>query len=252
MPRRLAKPIAWSLWLLPLACWVAALSLRFTYGLAPLGSAAEHRAGAFETPYQVLVAATFLGIPTLGLLVATRRPTSYFGWLFLLAGLFVALPVVLHAYVQAAAYVAGGGLTRLRDPGGVVRELGGPACLRPARPAVRPVPHRPSAVSALAPGSSGSSGDDGHAGIAEHGLQTGPAAGLRRTGDREPTGDRGRRGLLCGGPAGGTRVSGHRHAGRGIVAGRAAAVGQERRASAGQVGGVRRRHLCAGTRDQRL
>jgi signal transduction histidine kinase len=111
MPLQFAKILAWSLWLLSLACWVAALSMRFTYGLTPLGSAAEPRGGALETPYQVLIAATFLGIPTLGLLVATRRATSYFGWLFLLAGLFVALPVVLHAYVQAAVHVAGGVLT---------------------------------------------------------------------------------------------------------------------------------------------
>jgi signal transduction histidine kinase len=111
MPGKLAKTIAWSLWLLPLACWLAALWMRLSYGLAPLGSAAEHRGSIFETPYQVLVAATFLGIPTLGLLVATRRPASYFGWLFLLAGLFVALPVVLGAYVQVAVFVAGGVLT---------------------------------------------------------------------------------------------------------------------------------------------
>src|SRR5688572_25768998 len=110
MPPQLVKTIAWSLWLLPLACWVAALSMRFAFGVAPIGSAA-HVGGILEVPYQVLVAVTFVGIPTLGLLVATRRPTSYFGWLFLLTGLFVALPVVLHAYVQAAVYGAGGALT---------------------------------------------------------------------------------------------------------------------------------------------
>src|SRR5215207_2168317 len=108
MPRQPIKSVAWSLWLLPLACWVVALTLRFAYSLAPLGSAAEYAGSIVETPYQILVAATFLGIPTLGLLVAVRRPTTYFGWLFLLMGLFVALPVVLHAYVQVAVQGAGG------------------------------------------------------------------------------------------------------------------------------------------------
>src|SRR5215216_7317052 len=110
MPRPLVKTVAWSLWLLTLACWMAALWMRFTFGLAPLGSAVQHAGGVFEAAYQVLVAATFLGIPTLGLFVAARRPTSYFGWLFLLCGLFVALPVVLRGYVQMAVLLAGGGV----------------------------------------------------------------------------------------------------------------------------------------------
>src|SRR5687767_4080172 len=111
MPRPLVKTVAWTLWLLTLACWVAALSMRFAFGMATLGSAADQAGGLFEVPYQVLVAATFLGIPTLGLLVAARRPASYFGWLLLACGLFVALPVVLKAYVQWAVYGAGGAVT---------------------------------------------------------------------------------------------------------------------------------------------
>src|SRR5688500_4095104 len=108
MPPRRSHPIAWSIWLLTLACWAVALSMRFAYGLAPPGSPAALGGGVLETPYQGLVAATFLGIPTLGLLVAARRPTSTFGWLLLAFGLFVALPVVLKAYVQVAVSVAGG------------------------------------------------------------------------------------------------------------------------------------------------
>jgi hypothetical protein len=86
--------------------------MRFAYSSPPLGSAAQHAGSAFETPYQVLVAATFLGIPSLGLLVASRRPTSYFGWLLLPCGLFIALLVLLlTAYVQVAVRVEGGALT---------------------------------------------------------------------------------------------------------------------------------------------
>jgi hypothetical protein len=107
MPARLSYPLALSIWLLTLACWVAALSMRFAYSLPPLGSSAQHAGSVFETPYQVLVAATFLGIPSLGLLVASRRPTSYFGWLLLPCGLFIALLVLLTAYVR----VEGGALT---------------------------------------------------------------------------------------------------------------------------------------------
>jgi signal transduction histidine kinase len=108
MPPRRSHPIAWSIWLLTLACWAAALSMRLAYSLAPPGSPSALAGGVLETAYQGLVAATFLGIPTLGLIVAARRPASSFGWLLLAFGLFVALPVVLKAYVQVAVSVAGG------------------------------------------------------------------------------------------------------------------------------------------------
>jgi len=107
MPRQPVKTVAWSLWLLTLACWVAALYARFAFDLPPVGSAAQYAGAFFEPAYQVLVAATFLGIPTLGLFVASRRPTSYFGWMLLLCGLVIALPVVLKAYVQVTVRIEG-------------------------------------------------------------------------------------------------------------------------------------------------
>jgi hypothetical protein len=144
--RRLRLPpwLAWALWVVVVTLAVVSMVLLV------LNRTAE-QAGIQQWGVALVEQVLYLSLPTIGLLIATRRPANPLGWLFLLAGLG------LSAYGFASGYAT---YALLREPGALP---GGPfmawlqqwifALIFIATPFLFLLfPHRPAPVSSVAAG----------------------------------------------------------------------------------------------------
>ncbi len=99
---RTATRLAWGLWALATALWISALILLILNGDTP-------QAGVLGSPSATgLFGAAFLAFPTVGAVVASRRPENVLGWLFCAAGVVFEATNLLDQYMARAL---------LTDPG---------------------------------------------------------------------------------------------------------------------------------------
>jgi hypothetical protein len=91
---RTAQRMAWGLWIVTIAAAIAAMVLLVVTRSAP-------RPG-FVTlwPLDLLWIVGYLSFPTVGLIVATRRPNNPLGWLLLLIGLSLGINDFTHYYAD--------------------------------------------------------------------------------------------------------------------------------------------------------
>ena len=101
MRPRAAAWLAWSLAGLCLAMAVA------TIVLSALPRPAREGGGAWSTAGDALIFVTFLAFPTVGALIASRRPRNPIGWICLAVGLFWMLIIVGGDYAAYGLAVAG-------------------------------------------------------------------------------------------------------------------------------------------------
>src|SRR5215469_11530098 len=95
---------------------VAAVSVALIAGALVLALVDRHRVSATLTGWDdVFTQVTDLALPVVGFVLASRRPANRIGWLFLAAGLALALRAFSHHYGLHALLVAPGSL-----PGGRV------------------------------------------------------------------------------------------------------------------------------------
>jgi hypothetical protein len=88
---------------------VAAASAALIAGALALAFVDRHRVSATLTGWDdVFGLVTYLAVPAAGFVLASRRPANRIGWLFLAAGLALALRAFLHHYGLHALIVAHG------------------------------------------------------------------------------------------------------------------------------------------------
>jgi hypothetical protein len=105
MKRRTAAWMAWSVWALCVALFASAVLLDF------FNSSVPTRGGPISNLY---IAVALLAYPTVGAIVASRRPKNLVGWIFCGMGLVFGVSVFAEAY---ASYTLAAGFDSL--PGGV-------------------------------------------------------------------------------------------------------------------------------------
>ena len=101
---RTAARLAWSVWLLTMAL----LGLRWLLLLTPEVPLRGERSGL-----DMLLEVLLLAFPTVGALVASRRPENPIGWIFCAAGFVFVLQLLSEAYAPYTLYARPGSL-----PGG--------------------------------------------------------------------------------------------------------------------------------------
>ena len=101
MSRRVAAGLAWSIWALciPITTFAGLLSL--------LVASAQ---GTSDWALPILLGVLLLTFPTVGALVASRRPENSIGWIFCVAGLVLAVGVLATAYADYALSAGRGSL----------------------------------------------------------------------------------------------------------------------------------------------
>jgi hypothetical protein len=107
-----ARRLAWSLWAAALV--LAAVSLTFRI----LNDGTTHSNSLGSPELDAVLGILFLTFPTVGAVIASRRPDNLIGWLFLLAGLGAQLEDALLGYGTYALLVEPGSL-----PGGALAGL---------------------------------------------------------------------------------------------------------------------------------
>jgi hypothetical protein len=100
MSARTARRLAWSSWAIAVALALA------TTVLLVAGGAQPGESGAFD----VVLAVALLTYPTVGVVIATRRPGNAIGWLFCAVGVPFALSTACYAYATYALVAAPGSL----------------------------------------------------------------------------------------------------------------------------------------------
>jgi len=104
MSRPVAARIAWSLWALSTALLLGALLFTFLNRSTP---AVVELSG---TIFDVVVSFAMLSFPTVGALVASRRPQNPIGWLFCAVGVPLGLSSFAWGYAAYALVTAPGSL----------------------------------------------------------------------------------------------------------------------------------------------
>ena len=107
-----ARRMAWSLWAVAVALAVVAVGFRI------LNDGTTHSNALGSPALDAVLGILFLTFPTVGALIASRRPGNLIGWLFLLAGVGAQLEDLLLGYATYALLVEPGSL-----PGGAVAGL---------------------------------------------------------------------------------------------------------------------------------
>jgi hypothetical protein len=107
-----ARRLAWSLWAAALVLAAVALVFRI------LNDGTAHSNALGSPTLDAVLGILFLTFPTVGALIASRRPENLIGWLFLLAGVGAQLEDALLGYGTYALLVEPGTL-----PGGAVAGL---------------------------------------------------------------------------------------------------------------------------------
>lgn len=96
------RVVAWLAWTLSLAFTALALGLDHLTPYIP-----QRGPAAFPAAFAVLYAALSLAYPTVGALLALRRPGNPIGWIFCGAGFVIAFQALAMAYADYALYVDG-------------------------------------------------------------------------------------------------------------------------------------------------
>ncbi len=98
---RTAARLAWSVWLLALAL----LASRWLLLLMPEGPLRSERSGL-----DILLEVLLLAYPTVGALIASRRPENPIGWIFCAAGFVFVFQLFSETYANYALYTRSGSL----------------------------------------------------------------------------------------------------------------------------------------------
>jgi hypothetical protein len=100
MSHRTAAWLAWIMWTLSLPLITLSGLLGF------LGTSARNQPGSLVVLFAVLV----LTFPTVGALIASRRPENPIGWILCTGGLALGFTLLASAYVEYALFVSPGSL----------------------------------------------------------------------------------------------------------------------------------------------
>jgi hypothetical protein len=103
MSRRPAARLPWVLW------WISALliALGLAFSVLNRDTAVE---GSFDVLFEGLFGLSLFSFPTVGAVVASRRPHNPIGWIFLAAGIPFALSGFAHGYATHALFTEPGSL----------------------------------------------------------------------------------------------------------------------------------------------
>jgi signal transduction histidine kinase len=107
MRPRIASRLAWSVGIFSIALEVGTLVFMFSYRHAALSATVSAYRWSFS---RVLVGVVVIGLPMIGIVLASKRPENRIGWLFLAAGLMNGLEDFGLSYGIRALVVAPGSL----------------------------------------------------------------------------------------------------------------------------------------------
>jgi signal transduction histidine kinase len=107
MRPRTASRLAWSVGIFSIALMIGALVLMFGYRDATLPATVSDYRWNFPNVFNEVVN---LGLPVIGVVLASRRPENRIGWLFLAAALLIGLYSFGLSYAVRAVFVAPGSL----------------------------------------------------------------------------------------------------------------------------------------------
>ena len=147
-----SRRLAWAIGLVSIAFMLARLVLMYVDRSAVLDDAAVGLLGARDGPSTIVLSDVVnLAVPIIGIILATRVPDNRLGWMFLVAGVFLALASFGQVYAQHALLIDPGSWA-----GGRIRALVGDVGLDradrdPARPGDPAVPDGPPALPLVAP-----------------------------------------------------------------------------------------------------
>ncbi|HEY3212476.1 MAG TPA: histidine kinase [Actinomycetota bacterium] len=107
MRPRTASRLAWSVGIFSIALMIGALVLMFGYRDATLPATVSDYRWNFPNVFNEVVN---LGMPVIGVVLASKRPENRIGWLFLAAGFLIGLYSFGLSYAVRAVFVAPGSL----------------------------------------------------------------------------------------------------------------------------------------------
>ena len=107
MRPRTASRLAWSVGIFSIALMIGALVLMFGYRNATLPTTVSDYRWNFPNVFNVVVN---LGLPVIGIVLASRRPENRIGWMFLAFGFIIGVYSFGLSYAVRAVYVAPGSL----------------------------------------------------------------------------------------------------------------------------------------------
>ena len=146
-----SRRLAWSIGLVSIAFMLARLALIFADRSTVLDDSAVGLVGAVGWTLDVVLGdVVTLAVPIIGILLATRVPENRLGWMFLLAGVFVAISRLRPGLRTARALDRPWHLAGWSDRT-VVRDVGLDRADRSAPPGGPAVPDGPPALPLVAP-----------------------------------------------------------------------------------------------------